>query len=112
VQYLAQTQPAALQLLEGLSTYSLSEFMTLDAATRRNLELVETLRGGTQKGSLLEVLDHTITPMGRSLIRQWVNKPLLSIEKITQRQEGVNYFFEKGCSSQLQLQDKSADLER
>jgi len=114
VQYLAQTQPTALQLLEGLSTYSLSEFMTLDAATRRNLELVETLRGGSQKGSLLEVLDHTITPMGKRLIRQWVNKPLLSVEKIKQRQEGVTYFFENGMLrlSFVSKLKSLADLER
>ena len=70
-----ETQPAALTLLTGLSIYSLSDFMTLDAATRRNLELTETLRSGAVKGSLLGVLDHTVTPMGRRLLRQWVSKP-------------------------------------
>lgn len=114
VQYLAQTQPSALLLLEGLSTYNLSEFMVLDAATRRNLELVEALRGGTQKGSLLEVLDFTVTAMGKRLIRQWVNKPLLNVEKIVQRQAGVSIFFENGMlRMDYFAQLKSlADLER
>ena len=64
----------------GLATYSLSEFMVLDAATRRNLELTETIRGGDEEGSLLSVLDHTVTPMGKRLIRQWVCKPLLDLD--------------------------------
>lgn len=96
VQYLQQTQPAALKLLDGLSTYNLNEFMTLDAATRRNLELTETMRSGAVKGSLLGILDHTVTPMGKRLIRQWVSKPLLNIHQIHNRQDGVSLFFNNG----------------
>lgn len=96
LQYLKETQPAALKLLSGLSTYSLSEFMVLDAATRRNLELTETLRSGAVKGSLLGVLDHTTTPMGKRLIRQWVSKPLLDVAQVQQRQDGVAYFYNEG----------------
>ncbi|MBU0512496.1 MAG: DNA mismatch repair protein MutS [Chloroflexi bacterium] len=96
VQYLHETQPAALNLLTGLHSYSLSEFMTLDAATRRNLELTETIRGGTVHGSLLGVLDHAVTPMGKRLIRQWVSKPLLDVEQIRGRQDGVEFFFDAG----------------
>jgi DNA mismatch repair protein MutS len=97
VQYLKETQPDALNLLTGLRHYSLSEFMTLDAATRRNLELTETLRGEI-KGSLLSVLDHTITPMGKRLMRAWVSQPLLDVTKIQARQEGVQYFFDNGMT--------------
>jgi DNA mismatch repair protein MutS len=96
IQYLIETQPAALNLITGLSTYSVSEFMTLDAATRRNLELTETIRNGTVKGSLLGVLDLTITPMGKRLVRQWVGKPLLDVDGIRKRQAGLGYFFENG----------------
>jgi len=96
VQYLTETQPAALKLLTGLNTYSISEFMTLDASTRRNLELTETIRDGKVKGSLLGVLDYTITPMGKRLIRQWVSKPLLDVDLIGERQQGVGYFFDHG----------------
>lgn len=95
VQYLKETQPDALNLLTSLRSYSLNEFMTLDASTRRNLELDETLRG-ERKGSLLGTLDTTITPMGKRLIHQWVSQPLLSVEKITHRQNGVQYFFDNG----------------
>jgi DNA mismatch repair protein MutS len=96
IQYLGETQPAALNLLAGLSAYHLTEFMTLDAATRRNLELTETLRGERSAGSLLDVLDGTVTPMGKRLIRQWVSKPLLDVAQIQQRQEGVTFFFDDG----------------
>jgi DNA mismatch repair protein MutS len=114
LQYLTETQPAALKLLNGLNTYSLSEFMTLDASTRRNLELTETLRGGQAHGSLLSVLDHTVTPMGKRLIRQWVSKPLLDVERIRQRQEGVAFFFDHGLlRAEVRAALKPlADLER
>ncbi len=113
VQYLRETQPDALNLLTSLRSYSLNEFMTLDAPTRRNLELDETLRG-ERKGSLLGTLDTTITPMGRRLIHQWVSQPLLSVEKIRQRQNGVQYFFENGMvRAELREALKPiADLER
>jgi DNA mismatch repair protein MutS len=96
VQYLQETQPAALNLLTGISIYSLDEFMTLDAATRRNLELSETLRTGQVKGSLLGVLDQTVTPMGARLLRQWVNQPLLDVPRIEQRQERVAWLHANG----------------
>ena len=96
LQYLQETQPAALKLLAGITTYSLSEFMVLDAATRRNLELTETLRGGEIQGSLLGVLDYTVTAMGKRLIRQWVSKPLLDLDKIRKRQEAVACLLENG----------------
>jgi len=96
LQYLEQTRAESLQLLTGLSRYSLEEFMTLDAATRRNLELTETIRTGTAVGSLLGILDQTITPMGKRLLRQWVSKPLLDVEKIRSRHDGVELFFEDG----------------
>jgi DNA mismatch repair protein MutS len=89
VQYLRETQPGALSLLTGLSTYSLDAFMVLDAATRRNLELTETLRSGQVKGSLLGILDLTVTAMGARLIRQWVNQPLLDLSQINQRLDRV-----------------------
>jgi DNA mismatch repair protein MutS len=114
LQYLTETQPAALSLLTSLSTYSLNEFMTLDAATRRNLELTETIRGGQVKGSLLDVLDRTVTPMGKRLMVQWVSKPLLDVPGIQQRQDGVQFFFDNGLlRAELRAALKPlADLER
>ncbi len=96
IQYLRDTQPEALKLLTDFSTYALQEFMVLDAATRRNLELTETIRDGSVSGSLLGVLDRTVTPMGKRLIRQWVSKPLLDVDAIRKRQDGVEAFFKNG----------------
>ncbi len=114
IQYLEQTQPAALKLLNGLSAYHLNEFMTLDAATRRNLELTGTLRSDQVAGSLLGVLDRTVTPMGKRLMRQWVSKPLLDVEQILGRQSGVQYFYEHGLArAEIRQAFKPlADLER
>lgn len=93
LQYLSDTQPASLKQLTRLSVYSLSDFMTLDTATRRNLELTETIRTGATKGSLLGVLDHTVSAMGKRLIWQWVSKPLLDVSQIRKRQDQVQFFF-------------------
>jgi len=114
LQYLKETQPNALNLLKSLSTYSTSEFMILDAATRRNLELTETLREHVVHGSLLGILDQTVTPMGKRLINQWVSKPLLDVNAIHSRQDGVAFFFMDGI---LRAELRSAlkplnDLER
>lgn len=113
LQYLKETEPASLALLTGLRQYSTNEFMTLDSQTRRNLELTETLRGDV-KGSLLGTLDYTVTPMGKRLLRQWVSQPLLDLNKIHTRQNGVEFFF---TSSMLRTELRSglkplADLER
>jgi DNA mismatch repair protein MutS len=114
LQYLYATQKSSLDLLTRLSTYSLNDFMVLDAATRRNLEITETIRGGNEKGSLLDVLDRTVTPMGKRQMRQWVSKPLLDLNRIQTRQAGVNAFFEEGIlRAELRARLKHlADIER
>ncbi len=114
VLYLKDTQPGALNLLSSLNTYALDEFMTLDTATRRNLELNETLRSNAVKGSLLGVLDKTVTAMGARLIRQWVNQPLLDPAKINERLDGVAAFFAAGVTrAELRAALKPlADMER
>jgi len=96
IQYLKETQPAALKLISSLSTYSISEFMVLDAVTRRNLELTVTIRHGEVEGALLGVLDYTITRMGKRMMHQWVGKPLLDVERIEERQTALTFFFENG----------------
>ncbi|MEJ2412316.1 MAG: DNA mismatch repair protein MutS [Anaerolineales bacterium] len=114
LQYLEQNRADALKLLSSLSHYSLEEFMTLDAATRRNLELTETIRTGKTTGSLLGILDQTITAMGKRLLRQWVSKPLLDVGRIRGRLQGVTFFFEDGLlRAELREQlNNLQDLER
>jgi DNA mismatch repair protein MutS len=113
LQYLKETQPDSLNLLNSLRSYSINEFMTLDASTRRNLELEETLRG-ERKGSLLGTLDKTVTPMGKRLMHQWVSQPLLNVDKINRRQEGVQHFFDNGMKRAeiRNVLKPLADLER
>ena len=89
VQYLRQTQRGSLPQLTSLRTYDTGEFMALDEATRRNLELTQTIRTGSKKGSLLEVLDATRTPMGARLLRRWLHQPLLDLAKLEMRLDGV-----------------------
>jgi DNA mismatch repair protein MutS len=68
--------------------------MTLDSVTRRNLEITETIRSEDEKRSLLGVLDHTVSQMGKRLLRQWVGSPLLDIVGIQERQACVACFLE------------------
>jgi DNA mismatch repair protein MutS len=114
LQYIEETEPGAMRLLDRLASYQLSEFMLLDSATRRNLELTETLRERSPQGSLLGVLDQTVTPMGKRLIRQWVSKPLLNIDGIRARQAGIGFFYDDGIlrGELLAALKPIADLER
>ncbi len=114
IQYLKETQPGALNLLTHLSTYTLDDFMALDAATRRNLELTETLRTGQVKGSLLGILDQAVTPMGARLIRHWVNQPLLDLGQINARLDHVAAFHADGMrrAEVMAALKPLADLER
>ena len=89
LQYLQETQRDNIGQIVSLRTYSTAEFMTLDEATRRNLELTESIRGGTVQGSLLGVLDATLTPMGGRLLRRWLGQPLLDVDALNRRLDGV-----------------------
>ena len=88
--YLYMTQKIGLERMAGLNVYSDIQYMRLDIATRRNLELTETLRSGKKHGSLLGVLDRTRTAMGARLMRSWVEQPLLHPAQITRRQGAVD----------------------
>ena len=114
VQYLRETQKAALAQLSDLRTYSTSEFMTLDASTRRSLELSRTIRTGAVKGSLLGVLDATVTAMGGRLLRQWLNQPMLDVDKLEQRLDAVEAFYQDTPTrtQAMALLKELADLER
>jgi len=114
LKFLQETQKSLLNLELSFSTYSLSDFMVLDAETRRNLELTETLREAKTDGSLLSVLDKTHTPMGKRLLRSWVNKPLLDVSRIDQRLDAVQFFFDRGVERReiADLLKQLHDLER
>ena len=83
--YLKETQRTDLSHLMHVSLYNVDAYMLLDIATRRNLELTETLREKRRKGSLLWVLDHTKTSMGSRYIRKCIEQPLIHVEEINER---------------------------
>ncbi|MBA3642946.1 MAG: DNA mismatch repair protein MutS [Chloroflexia bacterium] len=89
--YLADMQRTDLDQMTSLVTYAIDQFMTLDAQTRRNLELTESVRGERRHG-LLSVLDQTRTPLGARLLRRWLGQPLLDRDALAERQEGVARF--------------------
>ncbi len=89
LQYLQETQKDNIGQIVSLRTYSTAEFMTLDEATRRNLELTESIRGDAAHGSLLGVLDATLTPMGGRLLRRRLGQPLLSVDALNRRLDQV-----------------------
>ena len=87
--YLIETQKFDLSHINRLDVFFDGRYMELDWATRRSLELTETMRGGEKRGSLLWVLDKTKTPMGGRLLRAWVERPLLSAVAIKRRLAAV-----------------------
>ncbi|GIK55809.1 MAG: DNA mismatch repair protein MutS [Chloroflexi bacterium] len=91
--YLQETQMGRVGQMQRLATYSVEGYMALDVATRANLELTESL-GGERKGSLLSVLDKTVTAMGSRLLREWVSRPLLDITQLNIRLDQVQHFHE------------------
>lgn len=91
VGYLSETQKRSLGQLTKISAYEPEHFMILDPFTRRNLELVETVRERSKKGSLLWLLDRTETSMGSRLLRRWIDKPLLQKTRIEERLEAVEH---------------------
>ena len=93
LEYLYATQRTGLGGINSVNVYSDAQYMRLDIATRRNLELVETMRGREQRGSLLHVLDRTETAMGKRLIRSYIEQPLINPAQITSRQNGVEELY-------------------
>ncbi|OWR31373.1 DNA mismatch repair protein MutS [Saccharibacillus sp. O23] len=89
--YLAETQKRALGQLTKMSVYEPNHYMILDPFTRRNLELTETVRERSKKGSLLWLLDRTKTSMGARTLRRWIDKPLLQRGAIEERLEAVEH---------------------
>jgi DNA mismatch repair protein MutS len=87
--YLQETQPGGLDHFESLLAHHRSVFVEIDAATRRSLELTRTIRGGTREGSLLGVLDQTVTAMGARLLAAWLSAPLSDAGQIESRHEAV-----------------------
>ncbi|MEK8127057.1 DNA mismatch repair protein MutS [Paenibacillus filicis] len=91
--YLQETQKRSLAHIKHIRVYEPDQFMIMDPFTRRNLELVETVRDRSKKGSLLWLLDKTVTAMGSRLLRRWIEKPLMQASLIEERLEAVDLLY-------------------
>ena len=89
LQYVYDTQKGSVSHISNIRYYSVNQYMILDTATQRNLELTETLREKKKKGTLLWVLDRTKTAMGGRLLRRFIEQPLIDIKEINHRLDGV-----------------------
>lgn len=92
LKYLYETQKTTLRNMAAIHPYTTGKFMIIDSSTRRNLELVETLREKQKRGSLLWVLDKTKTAMGARTLRSYVEQPLVGKEEIEERYDAIEEF--------------------
>jgi len=114
IDYLQETQKTDLPKFDVITPYNMDEFVSIDATTARNLELVQTVRDNNYKGSLFWAVNRTKTNMGARLLRKWIQQPLQNILDIKKRQDAVEEFIE---SSKIRLDlafllDKVYDIER
>ena len=100
--------------IERIEAYELSEYMILDAGTRKNLELVETMREKNKYGSLLWAIDQTKTNMGARLLRNWICQPLKRVHDIMVRQRAVSELVEQSSIrvSLIEVLEKIYDIQR
>ncbi len=93
ISYIEYTQKKGVERLSNIEFYSQNQYMGLDLNTIRNLEIVETMRNKEKRGSLLWVLDSTKTAMGKRMLRDWLERPLVRHEEILKRQDGIEELF-------------------
>ena len=112
--YLQETQKANLSHLNKISAYNPSDYMSLDFATKRNLEITFSMSDGGRDGSLISIMDKTETPMGGRLLKKWISSPLTKLEMILKRQESVEELVNKKSIRQELIKEISeiGDLER
>lgn len=112
--YLQETQKANLTHLKKLSVYNPTDYMILDPATKRNLEILSSMSDGSRAGSLISILDKTKTSMGGRLLKKWVSLPLLKLEQIQNRLDAVDELYQnENLRNQLSEELKQiGDLER
>jgi DNA mismatch repair protein MutS len=114
IHYLKETQMDDMPPLEDPVYYKTTDYLLIDESTKRNLELLRTIRGESKNGSLLWVLDETLTGMGGRLLKQWINYPLVDLERIEHRLDAVEELKNKP-SLRKRLRDalrEISDIER
>ena len=112
--YIEDTQGKILEYLQLPKYFYPDEYVVLEDVAIRNLELVTNLTTGTRKGSLLDTIDKTVTPMGGRLLRYWLLHPLRNVEKIAERQAFVEMFYEDMATTQKIIAElkRICDIER
>jgi len=90
--YFTETQKVKLEHINKIKIYEVQKYMALDVNARRSLELTERMSDRSKKGTLIWVLDKTSTSMGGRLLRRWINDPLLDVDEINKRLDGVEEF--------------------
>ncbi len=112
--YVQETQKNLPGHLSRVEFYQAQDYMILDETTRKNLELFENLQSRTRKGSLLDVLDDTVTAMGGRMLKRWLGSPLMDVKKIETRLEAVAELKEKDLQRQRMRENlrELKDLER
>ncbi|MBT7081656.1 MAG: DNA mismatch repair protein MutS, partial [Chloroflexi bacterium] len=114
IRYIGENNCGALAQITRLSTYSTGSYMVIDPQTQRNLELYRTSKTLEHTGSLLSIIDLTKTAMGGRLIRKWLSQPLLDVNGIRQRQDGIAWFNDSATRRMrtMKLLDQIGDIER
>lgn len=112
--YLFKTQKRSLDHLQKVETYQIHQFMKIDYYSKRNLELTETIRSKGKKGSLLWLLDETMTSMGARMLKRWIDRPLIDQEEIEKRHSMVELLQERFFEREdiRELLKEVYDLER
>ena len=112
--YIEDTQKSSIEQINNIEKYEIEKYMQLDTTTRKNLEILEANREKTKKGSLLWVLDETVTAMGGRALRHWLESPLLDKNEIIKRQDAVGVLVDNNMyRDELQEVLKSVyDIER
>ncbi len=99
INYLNETQKTSLDHINKLHYYKVGEYLHLDSSTRKNLELIETIRGKKGQGTLYHVVDNTMTAMGGRLLKKWIEEPLKNIKLINLRLDAVEELYDNVMSS-------------
>ncbi len=114
IDYLTEVQKSGLDNIREIDFYSENQFMKIDFSSRRNLELTETMRDRERRGTLLWVLDKTKTAMGKRLVRNWIEQPLVNLAKITKRHNAVGELFDDSVllENEIAAISNVSDMER
>lgn len=111
--YLEETQKGKAAHVSTIIPYKTREFLVLDETARRNLELTATMSDGKRRGSLLGLMDRTVTAMGGRKLKQWINYPLINLQQIKERQDAVEELLSAGLRGEIVEQLTGVyDLER